>query len=351
MKNKVRFIASRAVSWVCDIFQRARVDAPMTPPDAHAQALREAQAWLRRLSSGAATQHDVEGFRRWRDGNPLHQPALAQARRLWQALDPAIGGMPAEVQRAPILSARPVAARRAFLGAAVGAAGAAGVAVVSPPLGLWPSLGEWNADYRTATGEQLEVGLTERVQVTLNTQTRIRRRTVDGRTTGVDLLEGEAAFDLSSASGARPFGVVAGAGRSLAESGRFEVRYLDAKVCVTCIEGAVRVEHPAGARELRARQQTVYDGTSVSSVALVGAANLSAWRKGELVFTQARLSDVLDEINRYRRGRVVLMNTAARSRLVTGSFYIASLDLALVQLQHAFDLDARSLPGGLTVLS
>lgn len=318
----------------------------------------EAWEWLRLLHSGAVKPQDAQRFKHWLAHSPAHAAVFKEARAQWAVLGQASAGVLRTNADAAAFHARhrprPVLARRAFLGAAAGAAamaGVAGVAVFHPSAGLWPAPAGSGADYRTATGEQLEVGLTERVQVTLNTQTRIRRRTVDGRTTGVDLLEGEAAFDLSSASGARPFGVVAGVGRSLAESGRFEVRYLDAKVCVTCIEGAVRVEHPAGARELRARQQTVYDGTSVSSVALVGAANLSAWRKGELVFTQARLSDVLDEINRYRRGRVVLMNTAARSRLVTGSFYIASLDLALVQLQHAFDLDARSLPGGLTVLS
>ncbi|WPG40667.1 FecR domain-containing protein [Variovorax sp. EBFNA2] len=318
----------------------------------------EAWEWLRLFHSGAVKPQDAQRFKHWLARSPVHASVFREAKAQWAVLGPASAAVLRSNAEAAAFHARhrtrPVLARRGFLGAAAGAAamaGVAGVAVFHPSAGLWPAPSGWGSDYRTATGEQLEVGLTDRVQVTLNTQTRIRRRTVDGRTTGVDLLEGEAAFDLSSGSGARPFGVVAGAGRSLAESGRFEVRYLDAKVCVTCIEGAVRVEHPAGARELRARQQTVYDGTSVSSVALVGAANLSAWRKGELVFTQARLSDVLDEINRYRRGRVVLMNTAARSRLVTGSFYIASLDLALAQLQHAFDLDARSLPGGLTVLS
>ncbi len=57
----------------------------------------------------------------------------------------------------------------------------------------------------------------------------------------------------------KAFSVIAGAGRSLAESGRFEIRYLDGKVCVTCLEGSLRVEHPAGFRALQARQQMVYD--------------------------------------------------------------------------------------------
>jgi len=70
-----------------------------------------------------------------------------------------------------------------------------------------------------------------------------------------------------------------------------------------------------------------------------------------LVFKQTRLADALEEINRYRSGRVVLLKDAARDKPVSGRFAIASLDLALWQLQEAFELRARSLPGGLLVLS
>ncbi len=177
----------------------------------------------------------------------------------------------------------------------------------------------------------------------------MRRQAVGGETTGLELLTGEAAVDLLAPG--MPFTVVAGVGRSLAESGRFEVRHLDGKVCVTCIEGAVRVEHPSGVRSLQARQQAVYDAATMSSVENIEPADVSAWRKGELVFRQTPLAQVLEEINRYRPGRVVLMNARARSKPVSGSFAIGLLDAALAQLQHTFDLHARSLPAGLYVLS
>lgn len=344
---------------------RAAAHDTMTTPaedfDREADALRQqAWGWLRHLHSGAVKPRDAERFKRWVAGNPAHAAAFRQAKEQWAVIGPASASMLRSSPEAAAFHERlhqrdvrlPSLPRRAFLGAAVSAAAVAGVAVFHPPAGLWPAPAEWGADYRTATGEQRVVGLADRIQITLNTQTRIRRQTVDGETTGIDLLAGEAAVDLpTGGTGVRPFSVGAGAGRSLVSSGRLEVRYLEGKVRVTCVEGAVRVEHPAGARELRARQQAVYDGTSVSGVAFVGSASLSAWRKGELMFTQTRLSEVLDEINRYRPGRVVLMNAAARDRPVTGSFYIASLDLALAQLQHAFDLEARSLPGGVLVLS
>jgi transmembrane sensor len=47
----------------------------------------------------------------------------------------------------------------------------------------------------------------------------------------------------------------------------------------------------------------------------------------------------------------MLMNDAVRDNQVTGRFRIASLDAALSQLENTFDLNARSLPGGLLLLS
>ena len=312
----------------------------------------QAWVWLRLFHSGNVKPQDAEQFKYWLAGNPAHAAAFRQAKEQWAVIGPAAAKLirsntgQARAPRMPLLR------RRAFLGAAVSAAAVTGFAVFHGPDGMWSTPAEWRADFHTKTGEQRVLTLADSVNVTLNTQTSIRRQITDNATTGIDLIAGEAAVDLPGRGhGAAMFSVVAGVGRSQSASGRFEVRYLDGKVCVTCIEGVVQVAHPSGNRELRARQQTVYDGHAMGGVALVEPANVAAWRKGELVFTEVRLADVVEEINRYRPGRVVLMNTSVRNRPVTGSFYIASLDLALEQLQHAFDLDSRSLPGGLVVLS
>ncbi len=129
----------------------------MTPtgePDNAEQLQREAQAWLRRLTSGEATQRDVEGFRRWQDSSPRHGQAFAEAKRLWKALDPAIGQMmannPALLSSHRQAGRRPLVARRAFLGAAASAAGVAGIAAIYPPLGLWAAVSEWKPALRTA---------------------------------------------------------------------------------------------------------------------------------------------------------------------------------------------------------
>lgn len=314
----------------------------------------EAQAWdwLRLLTSGDAREVDAQQFRRWIKASPLHQAAYNDVKRRWDAIEaPARELLRVKPEAATLGACRPRLApggRRAFLGAAISAAAVAGVAVLHPPLGLWPAPDEWNADDRTATGERRTLALSAGVDVMLNTRTSVRRQTDGGKLVGLDLITGEAAIDLT---GGGAFAVVAGVGRSLLESGRLEVRHLHGKVCVTCIEGSVRVQHPAGARQLHARQQMVYGASSLGDIASIDPKTVSAWRQGMLVFNQAPLADVLDEINRYRSGRVVLMNDAVRNKPVSGRFSTASLDLALWQLQESFQLHARPLPAGLLLLS
>lgn len=338
-----------------------KMRSPMRPPmdspaDGHATPTGnlEAQAWnwLRLLASGDAREVDARRFRHWVESSPSHRAAYNEIKRRWDAIEPSARELlrlkPEAVSVQESLHGVRLRGRRVFLGAAVSAAAVAGIAIVHPPLGLWPAPDEWDADDRTAPGEQRKLALSEGVDVTLNTRTSVRRQTDGGRMVGLDLIAGEAAIDLRGVG--RAFSVAAGVGRSSAQSGQFEVRYLDGKVCVTCIEGAVRLEHPLGERQLLARQQLVYSAASASGVASIDPLTASAWRQGMLVFNQTRLADALEEINRYRSGRVVLMNDAVRNKPVSGRFAIASLDLALWQLQEAFDLRARSLPAGLLVL-
>ncbi|WP_447774022.1 FecR family protein [Variovorax boronicumulans] len=330
------------------------VKQPADTSDASPDALQqEARVWVRLLTSGEVKPWDAQGFQRWLRISPAHKDAFNEARRVWQAMKPAAGAVlhhnpdiasvhARALHRAPV-------PRRAFMGAAVGAAAVAAIAVVRPPLGLWPSAAELGADYRTATGEQQRIAQAGSAKVTLNTRTSARRQLVDGQMVGLELIHGQAAVELGG-SGQR-FSLLAGVGRSEAEAGRFDVKYLNGRVCVTCLDGAVHVTHPAGARALQARQQTVYDASAISGIASAEPLDVEAWRKGELVFRQTRLVDVIEEINRYRSGRVMLANEAVRDRPVSGRFQIASLDTALWQLQHTYKLDARSLPGGLLVLS
>ncbi|SHI25242.1 filamentous hemagglutinin family N-terminal domain-containing protein [Pollutimonas bauzanensis] len=131
----------------------------------------EARAWVRRLSSGRATKADARRLEQWCARSPSHQTAFERARQEWQAIGPL-----AQTYRSLYRESAPVAVkspgRRWFMGAGLTAMGALTVvAAVRPPLGLWPSWSELGADYRTGTGEQRQVALSEHIDLTLNTQT------------------------------------------------------------------------------------------------------------------------------------------------------------------------------------
>ncbi len=316
----------------------------------------QAGVWLRRLTSGGVRQLDVRGFQRWQQTSAGHRQAFEEAKRQWQLdqlMRPAIGEL---LQTDPDVAAvhqrvlsRPFLSRRAFLGAGLGVTAVAGIAALTAYETGWTGLGDWQADYRTATGEQRTVTLAENVNVMMNTGTRIQRQVNDGRAVGMVLLAGETAIDLTGTD--KSFNVVAGRGRSSARMTRFDVLSLDDRVKVTCIDGTVQVEHPNGTRQLQSGQQTVYNTRAISGVFSVDIAVTSAWRRGELVFRQTPLPAVLAEINRYRPGHVFLLNTPPGDTTLSGSFAIAKLDDALLQIRQAFHLQARFLPGGVLILS
>ncbi|OVZ57908.1 hypothetical protein CDO44_16125 [Pigmentiphaga sp. NML080357] len=337
-----------------------QVDTMNTPPTHdHGHALdeslrREARAWLRLFASGKVSQWDAMSFNRWRAASDRHGAAFDEARREWRLLGPAIGSLLAGDPAVAGAHRRAVQAdrrqqRRAFIGAAAGAAAVVAVAAVHPPFGLWPAIADWDADFGTGPGERQRIVVADGVDVELNTRTRVRRQVADGRDVGIELIQGEAAIDLPETPA--PFVVLAGSGRSIARAAHFQVKCVADTVSVTCIDGSVRIEHPAGVRTLHARQQLAYGERGLGGTQPAVPEDASAWRRGMLVFRQARLAEVIEEINRYRAGRVVLMAKEMSDNKVSGRFSTRDLEAVLLQIQHSFALNARTLPGGVVILS
>jgi transmembrane sensor len=63
------------------------------------------------------------------------------------------------------------------------------------------------------------------------------------------------------------------------------------------------------------------------------------------------MSRVVDEINRYRSGKIVIMNSELGQRRITGTFYLNHLDDFLGQAHSLFDASVRYLPAGIVLLS
>lgn len=315
---------------------------------------REAQAWVVRFASSQATSADIEALKQWYAESPAHAAALNKVSRLWDALGPAGEQM---VRRnlsviyapAPSFGRRRVG-RRAFVGGALaGSAASIGYMLFRPPFGLWPSFAELTADYRTATGEQKRIALAGGVSIEMSAETSIAVRSAAPDAHHVELIAGEATIlAMSQASG--PFIVTAGSGRSIASEASFDVRYIGATVCVTCLEGALRVEHGDTAEALRPRQQLLYSALGMSGIRAVDPDAVTAWRNGVLIFHATPLAEAIEEINRYRPGKIILVDDALGHRLFNARFRIANVDEVVDQIRQVFGARITSLPGGIVLL-
>jgi transmembrane sensor len=330
------------------------------------EAKAQARAWLIRLRSNQSTRADVEAFRRWCAENPEHERMVRALGHVWgtvndaaaevSRLDPEIARrwqQEAAALRNPTRPAR--VGRRAFIGIAV--AGGASWLALSPPLQLWPALGEFTADYRTGTGERRQLALSRRVQIEMNTQTRINLvASQSGRETpqGIELLAGEAEVAVSAPAGGmgmiRPVVVSAGTGRVQANVARFDIRRIGHEVCVTCISGQLAFVHPRQSVTLAASQQLIYDDVRVHPVTGVDPELVTAWRQGLLVFRGTPFGQVVDEINRYRPGKVILRNAALGKNLVQAQLPIDRLDDAIDLLGKSYGAHITRLPGDIVLL-
>ena len=76
----------------------------------------------------------------------------------------------------------------------------------------------------------------------------------------------------------------------------------------------------------------------------------SNWRQGVVVFDDLPLTRVIDEINRYRPGRVVLMNDALAQRRFSAKFQIQALDDAIALMEDVLGVRVRRA-GDLVILT
>jgi transmembrane sensor len=310
---------------------------------------REALSWVSRIVLGEATKADIEALRLWRDTSPAHAAALADAGRLWRGIEMASEKLVSTgaVSVPTDVSARTLASRRALLGAGVAAAAAAvGVMVVRPPFHLWPSLAELSADHRTSTGERRRISIVDSVSVEMNTQTSIAVQSADAAPT-IELIAGEVAVTVAPSG--PPFVVIAGNGRITARHGTFNLNRNDASVSLICIDGDVGLQCEGRTLTLRPGMQISYDASGSGDVGAADPAR-TAWRNGMLVFHDTPLVQVIAEVNRYRSGRVILMDAALGRRTVTARFELDRLDTVVLQIRHVFKAPVKSLPGGIVLV-
>lgn len=349
----------------------------MQNPEASGQSAapsEQALEWLAILESKQVSEECLRAFRLWLHENPAHRAAWEKTQAFWSGLD-----------RLPVEDIADILA----MGESASADTAASSAVVprlhedSPPADtraatvdspgrrdrstIWRSparrrlgialaaslflaLSLWvqndpafYADHYTRVGEQRNVTLSDGSTVQLNTDTAVSldfaseaRRLV--------LHRGEAYFQVA-AGARRPFEVATDFGTVRALGTAFSVRAGDGSAEVTVYEHSVSVTAQNGTTLSRLGQgrQVRFTETSLDLPQPADLHRQGAWRRRQLVFEDLPLAEVVRELNRYRPGRITILDADAARQRVTGNIDIRTPDLALQSLVESLPVASRSV--------
>ncbi|VCU71099.1 fec operon regulator FecR [Pigmentiphaga humi] len=297
------------------------LDDPNSSNDLRKDAVR----WLTRMHSGEATREEVDACAAWRRADPEHERMYRSVEFFWQAS----GHLPEKKWRAILAreenaSPKPRSFSRREFGWGLAGACAAALAAVAVPQ-LRPSRLEYQHTASTRPGERRDIALPDGSVLNLNVDTHLEVAFYESQRV-VALTRGEAFFSVKSDPG-RAFLVKAGDTVVKVTGTRFNVRHDAGGVRVGVKSGSVNVS--AGPWWDKSRRdliagQTVAIGADeqVSEVATASIANLTAWREGKIVFDNAPLAQVVEEMSRYLPRPIRLDAPHLRDFRVAGVFNI-----------------------------
>lgn len=315
----------------------------------------QADYWLALLNSPLVTEQRQRDFQRWLN-NPQNKAAWQTAQRFWQQLDSL------SIEQVEQLEQRFSAPTQTL-----------GVKITTkqkstPPRFLMPWLmptfaclvlaillntafqSGYFADYHTVQGEQQQIQLSDGSSVLLNTSSSLsvnysaQRRTVT--------LHGEAYFSVA-ADANRPFTVETETGEVTALGTAFDVSALNHALTVTVYQHAVRVAFKQGTtiERLQQGEQVAYQHQAVGAVSQVNLKHAKAWQEHRLIFANQPLQTVIGELNRYRSGKIVILDSQLAARRVTGVFDSQDTESALATIEKTLVVKELRLTDWLVVLT
>ncbi|SDW99109.1 FecR family protein [Pseudomonas sp. NFACC08-1] len=307
--------------------------------------VRDAAAqWFVRLQAPAMSVEERQRFEAWLDEHANHRDEIQLLQGIWSATDL----LPKERLRALCEPPAKRPKRRPLLRYAV----AAGLFAVALGLGLFSGLSsstDYSGEYTTVLGERRHIALPDGSMIDLNSRSRVRIQFAHHQRR-VELVEGEAMFTVEHDAG-RPFTVDAGNGQVTVTGTRFDVRRDADKTRVAVAQGSVKVQGraapPAQLAILTAGLGTQIDAQGkVATPYAVNAEALTAWRNGKLVFNNAPLKEVAEEVSRYRTHPLRVGNAAVGNLRLTSVFRADDPEALLKALPSILPVAVRSLDDG-----
>lgn len=357
----------------------------------------EATDWYFTLSSKAVTARERHAFRKWLQENPAHEAAFRDNEAFWRTRDdlktriaPEDSDLAARLDmliadahdplphRGSVMSFshRPESARPTHRLLSKWTVGGAGIAIAASAM-AFVFFGGWFSTpvpinvFETETGQRLSVALTDKSVIQLNSQSKVEILYSAGERR-IKLEQGEAVFSVAK-NPARPFIVETAAGHVTALGTVFGVRVQDKGTKVIVLEGIVRVDNknedndnraastlpgdasrtaPPENKLVRAYQTTEIgkDITPVTTLTKDIAGRTVSWREGRLEYLGEPLAYVVEDLNRYRKDKLIIADASIKDTPVGGSFHTDNTNFLLFVLQNEYGVKVVHVTPYLTLL-
>ncbi|MEM1132119.1 MAG: FecR domain-containing protein [Pseudomonadota bacterium] len=317
------------------------IDTETKAPD---DIIDAAHYWHTRYAERDLDAKDLDAFIAWRDADPRHIAALARAELLWQRIDAsdypaALKEMAVEAYESSATplplehedTSTPVSTSR-FSNWLPHAIAASLVFVIGIGLSVFLDLpltqiwrGEPTAQaivYSTERDATKYINLADGSRITLDAASKLSLLPSNERS--ATLVEGNAVFDVTR-DPARPFTVDAGAAHIKVLGTRFDVRRRAGDTIIAVAEGQVAVTYDGidsiTSQTLEKGQEVTVSAQGISPIRKVYPAEFAAWKSGTIIYTDARLADIITDANRYMEAPITLASGVEDLR-VSGTFDI-----------------------------
>lgn len=320
----------------------------MTVSSATAEVRAAAQQWFARLLAPDCSEFDRAAFARWRAADPAHDAAYRGVEDIWARSarmreDPAITEALEE-------ALRPAKRRNPFWSGKWRSLAAAAVVILVVAMASWRF---WPAEvstvrYATALGQQRTVTLKDGSRVVLDTNTTLLVR-FDRPERDLTLEHGRADFTVQH-NAEWPFVVRTAEGSVTATGTRFQVSLLGGKSTVTLLRGGVKV---ATKDTVQSAVLTPDESITIEAsgrlgvphaVSKVELSSLHGWTQGNLVVKGRPLTDVLAEMNRYSRTKLLLGDPNLGSISISGVFKAGDQESFAKALEYGWAIHAERRP-------
>ena len=334
-----------------------------TPAPDQDEVLLEAARWIVRFEEGDLSPKEAHALMVWRKADTRHNQAFLDLKQLWDDIPATSLGANAVPAATNDDEKESVPRKRHWerwaIGSLVGAAAAVLLAVLIP--GTVNSPGE---HYSTDFAQISEIGLSDGSVATLGPRSSVKV-TYSSDERRLELSSGEAYFEVAKAP-ERPFIVDAGNSTVRVVGTKFNVNRGENSVRIAVLEGIVQVRgRSRGA--FAPSHETLHKGdqaqivTSPSGYAKIfkstNAGELdklgfsaAAWREGWLVYEDARLSDIVGDLNRYYAPGVALADPALGETRITASFKATRIPEFVTSIEKLFPVSVGKASDGSFVL-